>query len=156
MTRLRRASGYLAALLGSALAVTTQAQDLITVYPTVSDGTRCVIEGRVVAGRLGTAPTANDRRRDNLRRNAGALFNRERKQWPVIVQLGEQRWNVLTDAEGYFSVNIEQLEALLPGWHVVTASTANSSGLGELLIVPRGNVHGLISDVDDTIQITEG
>jgi len=152
---MRRTAEYLGTLLASALALSTQAEDLITVYPAVSDGSRCVIEGRVVAVRQGTVPAANDRRRDNLRRNAGALFNRERKQWPVTVQLGEQRWSVQTDAEGYFSVSIDRLDALPPGWHVVTAATADASGLGELLIVPPGNVHGLISDVDDTIQITE-
>jgi phosphatidate phosphatase APP1 len=135
--------------------MTSQAQDSITVYPALSDGGNCSIEGRVIANKVASEPTVNDRRRDNLRRNARALFNRERKHWPVTVQLGEQRWPTRTDAEGYFSISIGPLAALAPGWHIVSAATASSNGFGQLLIVPAGNLHGLISDVDDTIQITE-
>jgi phosphatidate phosphatase APP1 len=152
--RMQLATGWLGALMASALAMASHAQDLITVYPAVSAGARCVIEGRVMAARSTAAPDVNDRRRTNLRRSAGALFTRERRLLPVTVQLGERRWSIKTDAEGYFSVNIEEL-SLEPGWHIVTVATATSSGLGELLIVPPGNRHGLISDVDDTIQITE-
>jgi phosphatidate phosphatase APP1 len=151
---MRHTTGWLGALIASVLAMAGHAQDLITVYPAVSGGNRCVIEGRVVAARSSAAPDVNDRRRTNLRRSAGALLNRERKLWPVTVQLGERRWSLKTDVEGYFSLTIEDL-ALEPGWHVVTVATATSSGLGELLIVPPSNRHGLISDVDDTIQVSE-
>ncbi len=156
---MRSEPSHLGLLIMSALYLSifgrADAQDFITVYPSLSDGSGCRIEGRVVADKQFAAPDAKDRRRDNLRRNTGSMLNRERKQWPVTVQLAEQRWSIRTDDEGYFSVDAGRLVNLAPGWHFVTAATATSSSLGELLLVPAGNRHGLISDVDDTIQVTE-
>lgn len=143
----------LAATLLAALAP-AHGQDRIIVYPAYSDGGTCLIEGRVIADRQLSTPEANDRRRDNLRRSAGALFNTERKQHPVSVRLADQARDTRTDDEGYFSVSLEQL-GLTPGWHAVSVTDGVVNGEGELLVVPAGNRHGVISDVDDTIQVTE-
>jgi phosphatidate phosphatase APP1 len=130
------------------------AQDWVVVYPSYGIGGNAVIEGRVTKRDERASPTAADRKRDNLQRNLDMLINHERVNWPVTVRFGERESHTTTDAEGYFRVSMTGLDSK-PGWRTVTAHTADSKGEGGLLIVPLANVHGVISDVDDTIQITE-
>lgn len=130
-------------------------EDDVHVYPAISAGDRAVIEGRVVERKKNGDVNATDRKRDNFRRSMDFMINKERKRYPVTVRLGEREWQLTTDREGYFRVEAEQLGNLPPGWHDIVARTAQGEGGSRLLIVPPENVYGLISDVDDTIQVTE-
>ena len=145
------AAAILIALCG---ALPCAAKDLVVVYPAYSDGRVTVVEGRVTKAEEVTAPTADDGARDNLSRNLELMSNEERKDRPVSLHIATREWQATTDKEGYFRVAIEDL-ALTPGWHTITAQSGEASGASRLLVVPGGNVHGVISDVDDTIQITE-
>jgi phosphatidate phosphatase APP1 len=82
------------------------------------------------------------------------LSNDERKGVAVIVRIGEREWRAVTDEEGYFRVVVTDL-ALPPGWHAVNAKSGDASGDSRLLIAQSTNTHGIVSDVDDTIQVTE-
>lgn len=130
-------------------------EDDVHVYPAISAGDRAVIEGRVVERKKNGVASTTDRKRDNFRRSMDFMINKERKRYPATVRLGEREWQLTTDREGYFRVEVEQLGELSPGWHDIVARTAQGEGGSRLLIVPPENVHGLISDVDDTIQVTE-
>jgi phosphatidate phosphatase APP1 len=43
----------------------------------------------------------------------------------------------------------------VPGWHPVQASSGAATAEGGLLLVPDANVHGVISDLDDTIVVSD-
>ena len=73
----------------------------------------------------------------------------------VTVHVGRLSFPLVTDAEGYFRLE-ERHEGLAPGWLHVTAETAGGDrGEGALLMVPGDNVLGLVSDVDDTVMVSE-
>jgi len=145
---------FITALLFMQSAHATEADD-VHVYPAISDGTHAIIEGRVVEHKNNRAFATTDRKRDNFRRSMDFMINNERKDYPVAVTLGTSDWRLTTDREGYFRVETDAVSSLGPGWHAISATTAHGVGSSQLLIVPSNNVHGLISDVDDTIQVTE-
>jgi phosphatidate phosphatase APP1 len=82
------------------------------------------------------------------------MSNEERKGAAVTVRVGDREWQAVTDNEGYFRVAVTDL-ALMPGWHAIVANSGPAAGESRLLIAAQDNVHGVISDVDDTIQVTE-
>jgi phosphatidate phosphatase APP1 len=132
------------------------AEDSVILYPAyVTHSVAGVLEGRVIAREPMRAPTAEDGKRDNLRRNLGLLVNKERENVAVVVQIAERRWDATTDEEGYFRVELADLAGLAPGWHRIGGEVAGSSNETGLLVVPATNTQGLISDLDDTILVTE-
>ncbi|HTE40484.1 MAG TPA: phosphatase domain-containing protein [Steroidobacteraceae bacterium] len=128
--------------------------DAITLYPAFGAGTKAVFEGRIIAASTFSEPATVDRRRDNLRRNLDLMMNEEREYHPVAVRVGDREWKTMTDAEGYFRVAVDDL-ALAEGWHDVSAKANDVVAAGRLLLIPADTKQGVISDVDDTIQITE-
>lgn len=148
-------------------------QDTIVMYPAYASGGNGVVEGRVVEREEAARAVAEDGRRANLRRNLGLLVNDERAGVPVTVRLGERRWSATTDDEGYFRIVLDDVPGSAPGWHRIsgqvgasvatteaiasartTPATGATTETGLLVTSPR-NGHGIISDVDDTIVITE-
>lgn len=130
------------------------AADRVVVYPAYSSGAAAIVEGRVTKEDRRSTPAADDRKRDNFRRNLGLLSNDERPNRAVTVRIGEREWKTKTDAEGYFRVEVSLPEAA-SGWHTVSATTQDGKGEAGVLLLPSANLHGIISDVDDTIQVTE-
>lgn len=143
----------LLALLLSAILPARAEGDLITVYPAYGDGNFFVIEGRVVEKRDDRPAAPGDGRLRNLWRNTRKLVNDERKHEPVEIRIGEMAIQTRTDSEGYFRVEVRQ--ALGVGTHMVTVKSARAIGEGRLLVVARENRIGLISDLDDTILVSE-
>jgi phosphatidate phosphatase APP1 len=131
------------------------ADDEVVIYPAFTAADTVMLEGRVVARKNRTPPSSTDGRRQNLRRTWELMVNDERKNYPVTVRLAGREWPVMTDREGYFRVDANELDALAAGWHDVTAQTGKGHGASRLLKIPADNTHGIISDVDDTILITE-
>jgi phosphatidate phosphatase APP1 len=131
------------------------ADDEVVIYPSFTAGDAAVVEGRVVERKNNGSPTREDGKRQNLRRNMELMINNERKNHPVSVRFAAGEWPTLTDQEGYFRVVITGLNAVEAGWHVVTAATERGQGASGVLKVPAENGYGLISDIDDTILITE-
>ena len=113
------------------------------------------IEGRVIELSRSSEPAATDGKRTNLRRNLALLVNSELEAHPVRVRVAGVEYNTLSDAEGYFRIQVEDTGALTAGWNRITATSEGATTDGALLLTPAANVHGLISDLDDTILITE-
>jgi phosphatidate phosphatase APP1 len=129
--------------------------DAIVLYGAYGSNGSGVVEGRIVERKGSPEPTASDGRRTNLRRNLGLLINDERVGRGVRIGIGELAWDAVTDAEGYFRIDVSGLGALAPRWHPVRASSGEATAEGGLLLIPDGNVHGLISDLDDTILVSD-
>jgi phosphatidate phosphatase APP1 len=129
--------------------------DALVIYPAYGDARGAVIEGRVIEARRERAPSQSDSWWRNLVRSARVLVNDERPGAKVSVSaLGSER-QALTDAEGYFRIDIAPPPALSPGWQPLRGRTGTAEGEGTLLVVPAKNTLGIISDVDDTILVSE-
>lgn len=131
------------------------APDAVVLYYAYGSGGDAVLEGRVIDHQVLREITALDSRGINLRRNLRLLFNKERGDFPVVATLGRHRWEVRTDIEGFFRVEMQALEDLSAGWHVVDVSAGVATASIPLLLVPKENTHGVISDFDDTLMVTE-
>jgi phosphatidate phosphatase APP1 len=145
-------AGLCACLMGSAHADTRE----VVVYPGVGAG-GFVLEGRVIEARGDAPEAADDSWFVNLKRTLRRLINDEQKNVALRVRLGTGGWRAVTDAEGYF-----RLEASLPsgssaGWQTVEVATESGDAktTGALLAVPAENRLGIISDVDDTILVSD-
>lgn len=146
-------AGVIALLLARSMARADA--DALVIYPAYGDARGAVIEGRVIEARRERAPSQSDSWWRNLVRSARVLVNDERPGAKVSVSaLGSER-QALTDAEGYFRIDIAPPPALSPGWQPLRGRTGTAEGEGTLLVVPAKNTLGIISDVDDTILVSE-
>lgn len=127
--------------------------DRLTIYPAYSDGSSMVVEGRLVERHVSAPADPSDSRAYNLWRNARLFFNDERQQQPVRLRLSGYAGETRSDGEGYF--RIAEKTSLASGWHELRAEGGKTSAQGRLLVVPPENRLGLISDLDDTILISE-
>lgn len=155
MTRLMRramACLFFLALSASSPAILADT-DHITLYPAYSDGKALLIEGRIVEHVERSPSRGADGRLANLSRNMGHFFNDERSQQTIQLRLADFSGEALSDNEGYF--RLSGSSALAPGWHPVGAHAGETSAIGRLLVVSPSNHLGLISDLDDTILISE-
>lgn len=141
-------------LLLAALQPAQAEADRISLYPGYSNGQRLLVEGRIVEARSAAPVREADSRLTNLWRNLGHFFNDERQGQPLQLHLQGQVWPLVSDAEGYFSLDTPH-PPLAPGWHQIMAESRGHQGQGRLLVVPRENRLGLISDLDDTLLISE-
>jgi phosphatidate phosphatase APP1 len=128
--------------------------DALVLYPGFGTAATGVIEGRVIDAQLMHPFAKTDHWRRNLHRNLRLLLNAERPQYPVSLQLQAQQWHAISDAEGYFRVELGLLQQEQPGWHRLSGTARAARDEADFLWVPPMNVHGVISDVDDTILIT--
>jgi phosphatidate phosphatase APP1 len=79
------------------------------------------------------------------------------KATEVSWQVGTLNFSAQSDAKGYWQLSLPQAlsaEALAPGWHNITTTPPASSNAGLLVHDPR-NVRGIISDIDDTILVSQ-
>lgn len=158
--RLRRGGGRaaracLAALLIAASAAQGQEPLRVILYPGYGIDGAFVLDGRVVEARDAAAPEPEESRLTNLQRNLGTLVNDEQRGLGVTLTVGDHEYRTITDAEGYFRVE-DRIEGLAPGWLRVGAQAASGDrGEGGLLMLPPENTRGLISDVDDTVLVSE-
>ncbi len=73
----------------------------------------------------------------------------------VLLQKGSQNLSDVTEDDGFFSFQWEDVSVLTPGWHDVTSgiqSTGTSSTAK--VFVPNTTQFAFISDIDDTILIS--
>jgi phosphatidate phosphatase APP1 len=130
-------------------------RDAITLYPGFGDSRGVIVEGRVIEQHNGRAPGAQDGELRNFLHNARLFKNDERKHKPVTLRLGKAEWQTTTDQEGYFRLALPPASVPDSGWHTLSAHTSSGDGSGDLLVLPPENRRGLISDLDDTIVVTE-
>jgi phosphatidate phosphatase APP1 len=127
--------------------------DELVLYPAYGDVRGAVVEGRVVERHVGAAAQQADSIWANLRRSVRAFFNEEREGVVVDVRVAGRSRQATTDEEGYFTLPLA--EPLPPGWHAVTAQAGTVEAQGALLVVHPQNTLGVISDLDDTILVSE-
>lgn len=141
---------------GLLLAGAAQAEpDTVVLYPAFGTPAQIEFEGRVIEARDAAANGPATGALDQLVRNARLFKNEEREHVPVRLRLADQQWAAKTDDEGYFSVSAAAPADLRAGWHTVQADTKRGSGQGEWLLLSPANQLGLISDLDDTLLVTE-
>jgi Uncharacterized conserved protein (DUF2183) len=95
---------------------------------------------------------ADSGRFDTLYRSTRLLFA-SGSEGTVGLAVGELRWQLRADDQGYFSLFHNQPLALAPGWHAISADPAASSE-AQLLVPDPRNRFGIISDIDDTILVS--
>lgn len=145
----------LALLAGTATVALDAAEpDGLVIYPAYGDASGAIIEGRVIADRGSNSGDADSWWR-NLWRNARLMINSEREDVRVSLQVSGREFVVRTDEEGYFRQIVAGMPTMAPGWHTVQGRTGNATAAGRLLIIPANNAVGVISDLDDTLLVTE-
>jgi phosphatidate phosphatase APP1 len=125
----------------------------LQLYPAYGDAHGFTIEGRLIERRELREIGVKDRWWTNLWRNLRQLVNDEQAGVSVTVRIGQQNWTAKTDVEGYFKIDVE--ERIADGWQSIAASTPGTQSTGSLLIVPAENRLGIISDLDDTLLISQ-
>lgn len=110
------------------------------------------IEGRVIEKRDTSKVKKDDGWLKNLWRKAQRLVNDEKKFEAAIVAIGEEKYSVTTDEEGYFQIQEKAPAGLSPGWNPLEVILKDKTRVkSELLLVPEENRIGIISDFDDTL-----
>lgn len=108
--------------------------------------------GRLVEARQG--PREDSGLRSSLYRNSRLLFT-SGEEGTVRWSVGAQRWQTRADDQGYWEFFTNQpLHGLTPGWHGIS-STPPASSTAQLLVHDPANRIGLISDIDDTILVSD-
>lgn len=88
-----------------------------------------------------------------LYRNTRLLLTRG-EEGAVTWRVAGAEWTVRTDDDGYWELASNQPLALQPGWHAIATEPAASSPAG-LLVVDPANRLGIISDLDDTVLVSD-
>lgn len=145
----------LAAWIAAAGAPARADEPAVVIHWAYGDAARFVVEGRVVEARTLSAPRPADRWWTNLWRNLRRLVNDEQEGVALVLGVGGREWRAVSDAEGYFRVDAGG-HGLPGGWQRVRVATADGRAAveGGLLIVPAANTLGIVSDVDDTVQVS--
>lgn len=72
----------------------------------------------------------------------------------VTWRVGDHAWTTRTDDEGYWSLAMNQPLALAPGWHEIE-TTPPASSPAALLVADPAALLGIISDLDDTVLVSD-
>lgn len=124
-------------------------------YDGYGSSERFMIEGRVIEAENAAKAKDGDAWYKNLWRSVRTLKNDERDGVKLAVKIGALQANTVTDEEGFFRVDMTPARLMPPGWHAVTAQGKRTRGSGQLLIVPKTNTLGVISDIDDTVLVSD-
>ena len=134
-------------------------RELVLLHAAFGTAREVVVEGRVVESRADEGAEADvaDDSRTNLLRNAALFTADECDECPVTLALdGLAPERTETDEEGYFRTRIEPEGAgMAGGWQPLLVTSGSGERRGEALVVPPGNRLGIVSDIDDTVLVTE-
>ncbi|MBC7957833.1 MAG: DUF2183 domain-containing protein [Cytophagales bacterium] len=122
----------------------------------IIDDTWANEQGYQLSGRLTevhAAPSAASGVRSSLYRNTRLIFAGG-EEGRVSVSLGPFQWHTRADAHGYWELQTNQPLNLTAGWHDFVG-TPSASGPASLLVHDARNTLGLISDIDDTVLVSE-
>jgi len=144
---------WAAALLWSAAALAADKLSVV-VYPAFAYHGSFVLEGRVIEARDAARERQSDGWWRNLRRTLGRLINDEQEDVSVTVAIGDRHWSAVSDEEGYFRIEGKVAPDTAGGWRAVSVRAGAVVGRGTVLFMPEDNTLGLISDVDDTILVS--
>jgi len=158
-------------------------RDVVRLHAAFGTATDIVVEGRVLEDVVAPREASeNDRSRVNLRRNASLFTSEECDECPVdLVVDGASARRTITDDEGFFRVelgppadgpagdvatdgvetgdgstdDIATGAAARDGWRPLLATSGGTETRGAVLVVPPDNRLGIVSDIDDTVLVTE-
>jgi phosphatidate phosphatase APP1 len=102
---------------------------------------------------LRPAPGKDCGRLEALYRNTRLLLT-SGEEGAVTWRVAGNEWSLRADDQGYWELAASQLLNLDPGWYDIESEPAPSSRAGFLVADPRNTI-GLISDIDDTILVSE-
>jgi phosphatidate phosphatase APP1 len=134
----------------------------VVLYGGYGDARQVRVRGRVLEERPGMEPRLGDRRLSNFLRAWEQFESDEVPGVHVRLEVGGAETDVVTDRDGYFSVQLALPEAAPAGWLPLRARVIEApypasslpSARGEVLL-PSGQARfGVISDIDDTILRT--
>ena len=129
-------------------------KDEIIIYPAFISNNGGTIEGRIIKQRKMRQFSFEDGWRRNLTRSLSLMINRERKCVPFSLTLGEHQFAGITDDEGYIKVIIPA-NSLAQGWQKITVKSTFSQHEGQCLVIGEQVTSGVITDLDDTILVSE-
>lgn len=129
----------------------------ITVHYAYGSTKSFTLEGRVAERTVAHEARATDSRLGNLWRSLRSLRVEEQKGFPLRIAVGSGNWTTRSDEEGYFALRAQTPPGVSPGWNTVRVEGADGAAAAEepLLIVPDGEVTGIITDFDDTLVVSE-
>ena len=127
----------------------------VAFYDSYGSEAHFVIKGRVIEAEKMSPAKEGDSWLRNLWRSFRTMKNEEQEDLALTLKLGRFEATTTTDEEGYFRVTATPVPPLAPGWHSVMARGKHVQGEGSVLIVPRANTFGVISDIDDTVLVSE-
>ncbi len=130
-------------------------ENIVVFYGGYGSAEQFAVDGRVIEAEGLSQATKGDSWWRNLWRNLRLMNNSEREDVALTVRVGGSEVRTTSDEEGYFHVAAAPEHPLAAGWHTVTAEGDRAQGEGRLLIVPRTNPLGIISDIDDTVLVSE-
>lgn len=137
-------------------ATAAQADTLqVVIYDSFGSGAQLTIEGRVIEEKKRADAGKDDSWFSNLWRNFNFLRNSEKEKVALTIVVDNNQLRATSDEEGYFRVDAKPAKPLAAGWHTVKVNGKRAQGEGRTLVVPPGNVHGVISDIDDTVIVSE-
>jgi phosphatidate phosphatase APP1 len=139
----------LAALLVPARPAAGPAATSVVVFPALGRPTLVAVTGRVVRGEPEKPGTP-------LARNARRLLAKSREHVPVSVTFAGQTRQVATDDDGLFTASFPApAEAPFPpGRQAVRAEAEGAAGAGQVEVVSDAAPFLVVSDLDDTLAVT--
>ena len=159
MTRASRAALAAALVAACLLPRVAAARDELEIAVQHGYGTSraFTVEGRVAERRTSREARADDSRLRNFWRRLRLLFADEEKGAALRATFAGATFAARTDGEGYFTIGGATPRDAAPGWNVLRIETADGAARtdAEILIVPAENTLGIISDVDDTVVVSE-
>ncbi len=123
---------------------------------TVVDDAWVGAQGYHFSGRLTEirpAPGGNDGRWRSLYRNTRQLLT-SGEEGSIAWRVGTLEWATRADDHGYWQVTANQPLALAPGWHKIE-TTPTAASAAYVFVHDSRNTLGIISDVDDTVVISD-
>ena len=116
-----------------------------------SGATGCHFSGRLVERR---AVSDGPRRAGRIAYHNTRLLLTSGEEGFVTWRAAGHQWTTRADDDGYWTLAMNPAPGFSPGWHPIETEPARSSEAG-LLVVDPANRLGLVSDMDDTVVVSE-
>ena len=134
--------------------LTSHPADEIIVYPACISHLGGSIEGRIIKRRKLRQLRVEDGWRQNLTRSVSHLINRERKHVPFTLTFQSFQFVGNTDDEGYFKVTLPPHD-YPAGWQTIYIQNEYAQLKSPCLVLSLEATVGVITDLDDTILVSE-
>ena len=129
---------------------------VISPYRGFGHGHELLIRGRVLVEKRITRADAAEPLWRNLLNTYRRFQSDELANARVVGSFRDAVVETVTDEEGYFLIRLQPETGVTAGWHEVSLQLPdlNVAGVGHVLVPPPDAAFGVISDIDDTIVVT--